>query len=97
VKITGNYGAVTDTFLRTKQPKKADEVGEDGVLLDIGISRNESKVQRAEGALDLAHFYEDKAKEIIGDKTRESQKCKICKCVSSFCGHSDRTPKIIIL
>jgi hypothetical protein len=69
-------------------------------LLDIdiiSISRNESKVRCAEGALDLAHFYEDKVKEIIGDKTRESQKCKICKCVSSFCGCSDRTPRIIIL
>jgi len=79
---------VTDTPLGTKRPKKADEVDEDGVLVDIdviGISRNTSKVRRADGGLDLAHFYEDKVKDITGDKTRESRKCKICKWVSFFC------------
>ena len=99
-KIIGNYGMVTDTPLGTKRPKKADEVDEDGVLVDIdviGISRNTSKVRCADGGLDLAHFYEDKVKDITGDKTRESRKCKICKWVSFFCWRSDKTLKIIIL
>jgi hypothetical protein len=99
-KITGNYGAVTDTPLGTKRLKKAEEVDKDGLLVDIdviSISRNASKVRRADGGLDLAHFYEDKVKDITGDKTRESRKCKICKWVSFFCWRSDETLKIIIL
>lgn len=45
----------------------------------------------------MPHFYEDKVKEIISDKTRESWKCKICKWFSCFCCLSDKTLKIIIL
>jgi|SRR5882762_6862730 hypothetical protein len=77
-------GAITDTPLGTKRLKKTDNVDEDGVLVDIdviSISKNTSKVRRADGALDLAHFYEDKVKDITGDKPRESRKCKICKWV----------------
>jgi len=39
----------------------------------ISISRNASKVRRADGGLDLAHFYEDKVKDITGDKMRVTQ------------------------
>lgn len=73
---------VTETPLGTKRLKRAEEVDKDGVLVDIdviSISGNASKVRRADGGLDLAHFYEDKVKDITGDKTRESRKCKICK------------------
>jgi hypothetical protein len=59
----------------------------------ISISSNTSKVRRTDGGLDLVHFYEDKVKDIIGDKTRESRKCKICKWVSYLCSRSDKSLK----
>ena len=99
-KVTGNSGAVTENFLGAKRLKKTDEVDEDGVLVDIdviSISKNTSKVRRADGGLDLVHFFEDKVKDITGDKTRESRKCKICKWVFFFCGSSDGMLKMIIL
>jgi hypothetical protein len=81
-KITGNSGEVIDTFLGAKRLNKTDEVDEDGVLVDINvtsISKNTSKVRRADGGLDLVHFFEGKVEDVTGDKTRESRKCKICK------------------